>query len=96
MPKQSDFRPGDSCTNQLISIAHEILSAFDEGHEVRGVFLDMSKVFDRVWHKGFLFKLRQNGISGELITIIKNFLSCRKQRVVLYGQHSSFGLLIFI
>ena len=30
-PKQSGFRPGDSCTNQLLSIAHKILSAFDDG-----------------------------------------------------------------
>ena len=88
-PKQSGFRPGDSCTNQLLSIANEILSAFDDSHEVRGVFLDISKAFDRVWHEGLLFKLRQNGISGELITLIKDFLSCRKQRVMLNGQHSS-------
>ena len=73
-PKQSGFRPGDSCTNQLLSIAHEILSAFDDSHEVRGVFLDISKAFDRVWHEGLLFKLQQNGISGELITLIKDFL----------------------
>ena len=45
-PKQSGFRPGDSCTNQLLSIAHEILSAFDGGHEVRSVFLDISKALD--------------------------------------------------
>ena len=89
--KQSGFRPGDSCTNQLLSIAHEILSAFDDGHEVRGVFLDISKAFDRVWHEGLLFKLQQYGISGELITLIKDFLSCRKQRVVLNGQHSSWA-----
>ena len=37
--KQSGFRPGDSCTNQLLSIAHEILAAFDDCHEVRGIFL---------------------------------------------------------
>ena len=42
-----------------------------------------------VWHEGLLFKLRQNRISGELITLIKDFWSCRKQRVVLNGQHSS-------
>ena len=50
-PKQSSFRPGDSCTNQLRSIAHEILSAFYDGHEVRGVFLDISKAFNRVWYE---------------------------------------------
>ena len=75
-PKKSGFRPGNSCTNQLLSIAHEILSAFDNGHEVRGVFLDIFEAFDRVWYEG---------ISGELITLIKDFLSCRKQRVLLNG-----------
>ena len=60
--KQSGFRPGDSCTNQLLSIAHEILSAFDDGHELRGAFLHISKAFDRVWHEGLLFKLQQYGI----------------------------------
>ena len=89
--KQSGFRPGSFCTNRLLSIAHEILSAFDDGHEVRGIFLDISKVFDRVWHKGLLFKLRQNGISEELITLIKDFLSFRKQRVLLNDQHLSWA-----
>ena len=89
LPKKCGFRPGDSCAHQLLSIAHEIISAFDDVHEVRGVFLDISKVFYRVWHKGLLFKLQQNRISGELITLIKDFLSCRKQRVVLNGQHLS-------
>ena len=90
-PKQSGFRPADSCTNQLLSIAHEFFSAFGDGHEVRCVFLDISKAFDRVWHEGLLFKLQQNGISRELITLIKEFLSYRKQRVVLNGQHSSWA-----
>ena len=72
-PKQSSFRPGDSSTNQLSSIAHEIISTFDHGHEVRGVFLDISKAFDRVWNEALLFKLQQNEISGELITLIKDF-----------------------
>ena len=57
MTKTVRFRPGDSCTNQLLSIPRKILSAFDDGHKVRGVFLDMSKKFDRVWHETLLFKL---------------------------------------
>ena len=36
-PNQSGFKPGDSCTNQLISIRHEIYQSFDDGFEVRGV-----------------------------------------------------------
>ena len=45
---QSGFKPGDSCTYQLLSIIHEIYNSFDENYEVRGVFLDISKAFDKV------------------------------------------------
>ena len=45
---QSGFKPGDSCINQLISITHDILNLLDEGLEVRGVFLDISKASDKV------------------------------------------------
>ena len=44
---QSGFRPGGSCICQLLFINHEILSAFDIGFEVRGLFLDISKFFDK-------------------------------------------------
>ena len=88
-PNQSGFKPGDSCINQLLSITHEIFQSFDEGFEVRSVFLDISKAFDKVWHKGLIFKLSQNGISGNLLDILSDFLSDRKQRVVLNGQKSA-------
>ena len=57
-PNQSGFKPGDSCINQLLSITHEIYSSFDDGFEVRSVFLDISKAFDKVWHEGIIFKKR--------------------------------------
>ena len=56
---------------------------------MRGVFLDISKAFDNVWHKGLIYKLQENGISGELLNIIVDFLNNRKQRVVLNGQSSN-------
>ena len=55
---QSGFRPGDSCINQLLSITHEIYQSFDDNLEVRAIFLDISKAFDMVWHKGPIFKLK--------------------------------------
>ena len=56
---QSGFRPGDSTTNQLLYLVDEIHQAFDstESLEVRAVFLDISKAFDKLWHGGLIFKL---------------------------------------
>ena len=76
-PNQSGFRPGDSCVNQSLSINHEILSAFDMRLEFRGIFLDIFKAFDKVWHDGLIFKLRQNGISSEMINTLEDLLSGR-------------------
>ena len=86
---QSGFKPGDSCINQLLSITHEIYKSSDDGFEMRGVFLHISKAFDKVCHKGIIFKLQQNGISGKLLDVLSDVLKDRKKSVILNGQFSS-------
>ena len=86
---QSGFKPADSSVNQLVFIRHEIYKSFDVGHEVRGIFLDISKTFDKVFHNGIIFKLTQNGISGNLLKLLGDFSSERRQREVLNGQAST-------
>ena len=87
---QSGFRPGDSTINQLLFLINEIHAAFDDPKalEVRAVFLDISKAFDKVWHEGLIFKLEQNGISGKLLEFFRSYLTNRKQRVILNGTYS--------
>ena len=87
-PNRSGFRLGDACVNKLIAITHEIYKSLDDGLEVTGVFLDISKAFDKVLHEGLLLKL-SNCILGNLLKLVRDFLYCRKQRVVLNGQNSS-------
>ena len=86
-----NFLLQDSCINQLLAITHEIFEAFDCNPplEVRSVLLDVLKAFDKVWHKVLLRKLKSMGISGNLFNLLENYLSGRFQRVVLYGQTSS-------
>ena len=55
---------------------------------MRGVFLDLSKAFDKVWHDGTIFKLKAYGVEGELLSLLKNYLENREQRVVLNGERS--------
>ena len=88
---QSAFKPGGSRINQLLLVTHEIYKLFDEGFDVRSVFRDIYKAFDKVWHDGIIFKLKQNGISGKLLNLLSYFLRIRKQSVVLNGQTSSWA-----
>ena len=48
----------------------------------------MSKAFDKVWHPGLIFKLKQNGINGKSLDILEHYLTDRKQRIVLNGIES--------
>ena len=56
---------------------------------MRGLFLDISKTFDKVWHEGLLLKLFLNAVSGNFLKLLGYFIFCGKQRVVLNGQHWS-------
>ena len=80
-------------TNQLLYLVNEIHKAFDDPKclEIRAVFLDISKAFDKVWHDGLLFKLNQTGISGSLLKLFEDYLHDRKQRVVLNGFYSDYS-----
>ena len=89
LANQFGFKPGDSCVNQLVSITHEIYKSFDEGFKFRGVFLDISKAFDKVWQDDIVFKLTQNEISGNLLKVLRDFLSERGPRVVPNSQAST-------
>ena len=80
---QSGFIPGE-----LTFLYNTFCQALDSGKEVRAVSCDISKAFDRVWHVGLLHKLRVAGVTGEVLIWFNNYLSDRKQRVVLPGAVS--------
>ena len=88
---QFGFMPGDPWVSQLLSITHKIYKSFDYNPsiDIRGVFLDISKAFDKVWHDGLIFKLQKHDIDGEFLKLFKSYLKDRQQGVLLNGQTSS-------
>ena len=84
---QSDFCCNGSCINQLLSIVQILYEAFGTYPtlDARGVFPDMSKAFDKVWHEGLIYKLKSMGVSDLLLKLIQSFLTNRLQRVLLNG-----------
>ena len=58
--------PGESCISQHLSIVHKIQASFDyePPTDIRAIFLEISKVFDKVWHQGLLFKWKSYRVEG--------------------------------
>ena len=72
---------------------HTFCEAVDSGKEIRVVFCDVSKAFDRVWHRGLLHKLKIIGCSEKVTQWFASYLSGRRQRVVINGQSFELGFI---
>ena len=85
---ESSFIQGCSCVAQLLSLTHEIYKILDCNPpcDIRGIFLDISKALDKVWHKDLMFKLKSYGVDGGLFKLMENYLTGLQQTVVLNGQ----------
>ena len=79
-PNQAGFRSGDSCINDFISINHKILNAFDKEFEVHGIFIDITKAFEKVWHDDLSLKQRKNGVSRDIINIFSRISAQKKTK----------------
>lgn len=69
---------------------HTFCEAVDSGKEVQAVFCNITKAFDRDWHKGLIHKLRNARFASKILKWFSDFLSNRRQRVVLNGNASGF------
>ena len=63
---QSGFIPGDSKASPLVDIYNTMSKALDEGNSAC-CFYDISKAFDRVWHKGLYINSWNNMISPHVV-----------------------------
>ena len=83
--------------------------ALESGQEARIVKIDFRATFDRVYHRGILYKHCSVGIGGSVLSILRQFLSNRSQHVMVDGcrskldnvvsgvpQRSALGPLLFL
>ncbi len=86
---QYGFRKSRSTADLLAFITHKWTNSFEAFGESRAVALDISKAFDRVWHKSLLAKLKTFGLTP-LSDWICSFLTNRSIAVRIDGALSSF------
>ena len=88
--KQSGYRPNHSTQLQLMFFSHNLYKAIDTGHDFTAVYLDISRYFDKIWHKGLLHKCKYEfGITGNLLNWLTSYLSDREQRVKIGDSYST-------
>ena len=73
-PRNSGYKKGESTVQQLLQICHKIYQGLEENKDIRMVFLDASKAFDRVWHDGLTYKLHQLGIEDPLLSLLSDYI----------------------
>ena len=87
--EQFGFRPGHSTTLQLTRVLHDMKVASERKEYTVAVMLDMEKAFDRVWHRGLVFKVARSTAPRRLVRIISSFLEGRRFQVAVGGALSA-------
>lgn len=87
--EQHGFIEGRSCITQLLEVLDQWTDTIDKGGRLDAIYLDFMKAFDTVPHQRLLHKLKGYGIRGKLLSWIREFLSGRKQRVMVNGSMST-------
>jgi len=88
--EQFGFRHGHSTEQQVLRMVEFITSGFNNKVATGAVLLDVSKAFDRVWHKGLLIKMLDAGFPTSQVKLVKSFLNARRFRVKTEGVFSTY------
>ena len=91
---QHGFLKGRSCLTNLLDFMEHISKWADDGSPVDVIYLDFQKAFDKVPHQRLLIKLKYHGIGESVVNWVRDWLSGRKQRVVVEGEESSWRPVI--
>ena len=88
-PSQHGFLKAKSCLTNLLCFLEEITKWVDDGSPVDVIYLDFQKAFDKVPHQRLISKLKSHGMGNSIINWIEQWLTDRRQRVVVDGEVSS-------
>ena len=86
---QHGFLKARSCLTNLLCFFEEITEWVDDGSPVDVIYLDFHKAIDKVPHQRLILKLKSHGMGNSIINWIEQWLTNRRQRVVVDGEVSS-------
>ena len=87
-PLQHGFRRGRFCESQLLEFVDDLSTNLQDGKQTNILVMDFAKAFDKVCHSLLVHKLHYYGIRSKVNRWIENWLTSRKQVVVVEGETS--------
>jgi endonuclease/exonuclease/phosphatase family metal-dependent hydrolase len=86
--QQSGFRNNKGASDNLTYFTQKLSENINRGKKAVGIFFDISKAFDKVWHNGLLFKLLELNPPKYMVNFIRDFLNKRSFSVQIEGHMS--------
>ncbi len=77
------------CLTNFLDFFSDIFSMYDDSRSVDIIYLDFQKAFDKVPHNRLLSKVHAHGVRDNIHRWLEEWLSGRKQRVVINGSSSN-------
>ena len=90
---QHGFLRGRSCLTNLLEYTEIISKWVDDGSPVDVIYLDFGKAFDKVPHQILLIKIKSHGMGVNIVNLVQNWLTDRKQRASVEGETSAWTAL---
>ena len=87
--RQSGYRPGQGTQLQLFYLSHKLYDSLDKGQDFTAIYLDISRYFDRIWHRGLIEKCKFEFGLTPLTDWITSYLTDRRQRTFVNNSISS-------
>ncbi len=94
VPQQSGFRNNRGAADNLVFFTQKISETINKDKKASGIFFDISKAFDKVWHNGLIYKLIKLNVPGYILKYIADFLKDRKFKVSIGDSMSEFGNIL--
>ena len=93
-PSQHGFLKARSYLTNLLCFLEEITKLVDDGSLVDVIYLDFQKAFDKVPHQRLKIKLKSHGMENSIVNWIGQWLTDRRQRVVVDGEVSCWNSVL--